>query len=63
VAAGDADLLFDQVEIIEQPFRGRRDLAPLLDGGGQLVAGGIDDGGVFRQPRQQAVGTTALAEA
>jgi hypothetical protein len=30
VAARDADLLFDQVEIIEQPFRGRRDLAPCL---------------------------------
>jgi hypothetical protein len=33
-----ADLLFDQVEIIEQPFRGGRDAAACRDGDRELVA-------------------------
>ena len=62
MAAGDADLLFDQVEIVEQPFGRRRDLAAGLDGGGQLGAGCGNDGGIVGQARQQAVGSALIAQ-
>ena len=62
VAARRADLFFDQVEIVEQPLGGGRDLAPGLDGGGQFGAGAGNDIGVLGQARQQAVGAAALAQ-
>ncbi len=62
VTAGDADLFFDQVQVIEQPLGGGRDLAAVLDGGGQFVAGGADDFRVFAQARQQLVAAAARAQ-
>ena len=55
VPLGGANLLFDQIEIIEQPFPGRRDAAALRDRLGQLAAHS-DQGTLVRcQPRQQPV--------
>ena len=56
VPLGRADLLLDQVEIVEQPFRGGRDAAVRRDRRGQQVADFDQDGFVLGQPRQQLVG-------
>ena len=56
VPLGRADLLFDQVEIVEQPFRGGRDAAVCRDRRGQQVANLDQDALVLGQPRQQLVG-------
>ena len=39
MSPGSPDLLFDQVEIVEQPFAGRRDAPVRFDGRGQKMAG------------------------
>ena len=56
VPAGGADLLLDQVEIVEQPFTGRRDRALGLDRRGEQIEGAQQGLLVRRQPRQQEVG-------
>ncbi|MNT18218.1 hypothetical protein D3C72_1534070 [compost metagenome] len=61
VAPRGADLLFDQIKIIEQPLRGGRDLAAAFDGRRQLVDGGRDQGRIVGQARQQAVAAVMLA--
>ena len=55
VPLGRADLLFDQVEVVEQPFAGRRDPAVRRDRRGQQVAGFEQDALVLGQPREQLV--------
>ncbi len=52
---GSADLFFDQIEIVEQPFCCRGDLPVILDGSRQQIAGLGDDDVVFSEPRQQLV--------
>ena len=61
VAPRGADLLFDQVKIIQQPFRGGRNLASAFHRGRQLVDGGRDQGRIVGQARQQAVAAMVLA--
>jgi hypothetical protein len=39
MSPGSPDLLFDQVEIVEQPFAGWRDAPVRLNGCGQEMAG------------------------
>ena len=56
VPLGRADLLFDQVEVVEQPFRGGRDAAVRRDRRRQQVADFDQDAFVLGQPRQQPVG-------
>ena len=55
VPPGRADLLLDQVEVVEQPFGGRRDAAVRRDRRGQQVADFDQDVVVLDQPRQQPV--------
>ena len=56
VPLGRADLLFDQVEIVEQPFRGGRDAAIGRDRCRQQAANFDQDAFVLGQPCQQLVG-------
>ena len=53
--SGGADLLFDQVEVIEQPFPGRCNPAVCLDRLGQQVPDAKQDLFVLSQPRQQQI--------
>jgi hypothetical protein len=55
VAPGGADLFFDEIEVIEQPFPGRRDALLRHDRRRQLVAGLDQHALVRRQARQQLV--------
>ncbi|MNS70210.1 hypothetical protein D3C72_1035510 [compost metagenome] len=55
MALGQADLLFDQVEVVQQPFVGGGELAVLLHGFDQQRAGFAQQGLVFIQARQQLV--------
>ncbi|MNV55090.1 hypothetical protein D3C71_1473140 [compost metagenome] len=55
VPLGQPDLFFDQVEIVQQPFVGRGDLAALLHRLDQQRAGLGQQRLVFRQPGQQVV--------
>ncbi|MNV07011.1 hypothetical protein D3C71_974200 [compost metagenome] len=55
MALGQADLLFDQVEVVQQPFVGGGELAVLLHGFDQQRAGLGQQGLVFIQARQQLV--------
>ncbi len=59
VPLGRADLLVDQVEVVEQPFRGGRDAAIGRDRRGQQVADFEQDAFVLGQARQQPVGRAA----
>ncbi len=61
VPLGGADLLFDQVEVIEQPLAGWRDA---LAGGRRLqnVAGADEDRFVAGQPREQPVARVSRAQ-
>ena len=52
-----ADLLFDQVEIVEQPFGGGRDATVGADRGREQVADFDQERFVVREPREQAVGS------
>jgi hypothetical protein len=49
------DLFFDQMEVVEQPFPGRCDLAPLRDRRGQQIAHPDQRRLVFRQTIEQPV--------
>ena len=60
---GRADLLFDQVKIVEQPFAGRGDAAVCLDRRAEQVAGVAQNHFVFSQPREQLIGRAPVAQA
>ena len=55
VDAGELDLLFDQIEIVQQPLRGRRHAAPLGIGSDQHLVRLAQRGRVVGEPRQQLV--------
>ena len=55
MSLGRANLFFDQIEVVEQPFPGRRNPAVRLDRRRQQIAGSDQDAFVLRQPRQQLV--------
>ena len=55
VPLGHADLFFDQVEVVEEPFPGRRDPAVRIDRRRQQVAGSRQDAFILRQPGQKPV--------
>ena len=55
VSPGRADLLFDQVEVVEQPFPGRRNRALRLDRCSEQIEGTDQDAFVLRQPREEPV--------
>jgi hypothetical protein len=55
VPLGGADLLFDEVEVVEEPFPGRRDARSGRDGRLQQLAGGHQRAFVLRQAREQPV--------
>ena len=57
-----ADLFFDQIEVVEQPFPGRRNPAVCLDGLGQQVADSKQDTFIFSQPRQKLVPRASRAQ-
>jgi hypothetical protein len=61
VSLGRANLLFDEIEIVEQPFPGRRDPAVRLDRGRQQVAGLDQDRLVLGQPLQKRSGARPKA--
>src|SRR5437868_953381 len=52
---GRANLFFDQIEIVEQPFAGGRDPAVRLDCCGQQIAGADQHAFVRRQTREQLI--------
>jgi hypothetical protein len=60
--AGDADLLFDQVEIVQQPFACGRDASSMTGRGGQSFAGVDEYGFVVAQPGQQQVAALIRAQ-
>ena len=62
VSLGRADLLFDQIEIIEQPFAGRRDPAVRLDRLCQQIADSDQDVFILSQPAQQLVRSAVRAQ-
>lgn len=53
---GRANLLFDQVEVVEQPFRGRRDPTVRRHRRSQQITNFYEDAFVLAQPCQQVVG-------
>ena len=53
---GHLDLLFDQVEVVEQPFGGGSDAPAWIHGEGRAIEGS-EDVLVLAQPGQQTVGT------
>ncbi len=55
VPLGHADLFFDQVEVVEEPFPGRRDPAVRFHRRRQQVAGFRQDAFILRQPGQKPV--------
>src|SRR6476620_445203 len=55
MSPGRANLLFDQVEVIEEPFPGRGDTAFRPDCSGQKFAGADEEVFVFSQPREKFV--------
>ena len=63
VPAGDADLLLDQVEVVQQPFGRRRDPALAPGRLGQPLAAVGDDRLVVGQPAEQQIHAGAFAQA
>jgi hypothetical protein len=63
VPLGRADLLFDQVEIIEEPFAGRGDAAIGSDRFGEQLADVFEDFFVLGEAGQQLVGRAARRQA
>ena len=61
VPFGGADLLFDQVEVIEQPLAGRRDAVAGGSRRFQQIAGADQDRFVVAQPREQPVARACRA--
>ena len=59
--AGDADLFFDQVKVVEQPLCGRRDALVLATGAGQAFAGMRQQRFVVGQAIEQQVRAGVLA--
>jgi hypothetical protein len=55
VPLGRADLFFDQIEVVEEPFPGRRDPAVRIDSRRQKVAGSRQDAFILRQPGQKRI--------
>jgi len=55
VSLGRANLFFDQIEVVEQPFRGRRNPAVRLDRLRQQIAGSNQDAFILSQPAQKPV--------
>ncbi len=55
MSLGGADLIFDQIKIVEQPFAGRRDPTVLRDGGHEQSADADQDGFILGQASEQAV--------
>ena len=53
VVANLADLLLDEVIVVEQPFGGRNDASAALQFRGARPVGGEQDGGVVVEPRAQ----------
>src|SRR6185437_8668984 len=62
VPLGEADLLVDEVEVVEQPFRRRGDAPPGRGCFRQQVAGAQQEHLVGGQPRQQQVVAGALGD-
>ena len=63
VAPGRLDLLFDEIEVVEQPFPGGRDAVVRCDGCRQPAAG-LDQHALVRgQPRQQLIRHASLDQA
>ena len=59
VPLGRADLFFDQIEVVEEPFPGRRDPAVRVDRRRQQVAGSRQDPFILRQPCQKRVSNSS----
>ena len=55
VPLGHADLFFDQVEVVEEPFPGGRDPAVRIDRRRQKGAGSRQDAFILRQPGEKTV--------
>ena len=53
IGADLANLLFDQIIIVDQPFRRRRDRAPLVDRLGDIAIGMEQRRGVVGKPARQ----------
>ena len=62
VPPGRADLLLDQVEVVEQPLARRRDSAVAVHGFGEQRPDGQQHRLVLRQPRQQPVRSMLRAQ-
>jgi hypothetical protein len=62
VPPGRANLLFDQIEVIEEPLSGGRDPAFRLDRRRQLFGNGYEDGFVFSQAGEKLVGTSVRTQ-
>ena len=63
VPLGRADLLFDQIEVVEEPFPGRRDPSVRLDRRRQQGAGFRQDAFILRQPGQKPVPDSSRPQA
>ena len=59
---GGANLLFDQIKVVEQPFPGRGNPAVCLDRLNQQVADSNEDGFILSQPLQQPALRTPRAQ-
>ena len=62
VPLGQPNLLFNEVEVIEQPFSGRRNPAGRLHCFRQQIADSDQDAFVLGQPAQEPVRSLALAQ-
>jgi hypothetical protein len=56
VAPGGADLLLDEVEVVQQPLGGRSEALVLLEGGLEPCAGVEEGLLVVGEPREQPIG-------
>ena len=61
--AGSSDLIFDEVEIVEEPFGGGGDAAAALDGVGDQHIGVSEDMLIVAQARQKEISPSAAASA
>ena len=59
---GEADLLFDQVDVVEQPFGRRRQMALGLHRGLEHRPGAIQHAPVVEQALQQTIGRGLQAD-